>query len=102
MPAVKKSDASTASSSSTVHDVSTSAAATSAASNVEKKASTRKTFKPMSAETKEKLAEHAKTASKAHIASMRANLLLGRDWNDAHARAVEADKKRASAKPNQS
>jgi hypothetical protein len=62
---------------------------------VEKKPpATRKTFKAMSEENKTKLAEHAKTASKYHIASMRANLMLGKSWEEAHAKATEMEKKR--------
>jgi hypothetical protein len=29
---------------------------------------------------------------------MRANLLLGKSWNEAHEKAIEAEKKRGSAK----
>lgn len=68
------------------------------APSVEQKVSNRKTFKAMSEETKGKLAEHAKTASKAHVASMRANLLLGKSWDEAHAKATEAEKKRGMVK----
>lgn len=76
--------------------VSTPAPDVSPAPIVEKKVTTRKTFKPMSDETKKKLAEHSKTASKGHVASMRANLLLGKSWEDSHSKANEAEKKRAS------
>jgi hypothetical protein len=52
----------------------------------------------MSEETKKKLAEHSKSASKGHIASMRANLLLGKSWDEAHTKATEAEKKRGLVK----
>lgn len=98
MPRVKKSDASApASADAPAPVVSAPSPAPAPAPAVEKKATARKTFKPMSEETKAKLAEHSKTASKAHIASMRANLLLGKDWNEAHAKATEAEKKRGVA-----
>jgi hypothetical protein len=99
MPAVKKTDATTASTISSpapAPAVSATTPAPAPTPSVEKKASNRKTFKAMSEETKGKLAEHAKTASKSHIASMRANLLLGKSWEDSHSRAVEAEKRKAS------
>lgn len=66
---------------------------------VEKKVNpNRKTFKAMSDEHKVKLAEHSKTASKGHVASMRANLLLGKSWDEAHAKATEAEKRRGLVK----
>jgi hypothetical protein len=61
---------------------------------MEKKAVNRKTFKPISEEIKTKLTEHAKSASKTHVASMRANLVLGKSWEDSHAKAVEAEKRK--------
>lgn len=66
---------------------------------VEKKVNpNRKVFKAMSEENKAKLSEHARTASKSHVASMRANLLLGKSWEDAHAKATELEAKRSAPK----
>ena len=41
----------------------------------------------LSAEQKEKLAEHAKTYSKRHVATMRYWLLHGKSFDEAHERA---------------
>jgi len=103
MPRVKKdvsasAPASIASSPAPASAVSPPAPDVAPAPTVEKKVSTRKTFKPMSEETKKKLAEHSKSASKGHIASMRANLLLGKSWDEAHTKATEAEKKRGLVK----
>jgi hypothetical protein len=96
VPVSHSAPASTASSPAPAPAVSAPAPAVAPAPTVEKKATTRKTFKPLSEETKGKLAEHSKTASKAHIASMRANLLLGKSWDEAHEKATETEKKRAN------
>jgi hypothetical protein len=98
MPRVKKSDAvASTPASAPAPAVSAPTPAVESAPVVEKKVNAnRKTFKPLSEEHKAKLAEHSKTASKSHIASMRANLLLGKSWDDSHAKAMEAEKKRAT------
>ena len=61
--------------------------------------SKRKTFKPLTAELKEKLAEHAKTEgiTKSHILSMKSHLMLGKSFEEAHQSALAKAQKKAEA-----
>jgi hypothetical protein len=62
--------------------------------------SKKKTFKPLTTETRDKLTAHSKDegVTKGHILSMKSHLMLGKTWEEAHDLAVaKEEKKKATA-----
>lgn len=62
--------------------------------------SKKKTFKPLTTETRDKLTAHSKAegVTKSHILSMKSHLMLGKTWDEAHSlAAAKEEKKKATA-----
>jgi len=65
--------------------------------------SKKKTFKPLTAELREKLTAHSKDegVTKGHILSMKSHLMLGKTWSEAHDLAVAKEEKKKVAAATQ-